>query len=296
MRSEVWLNGHFVPAIEARVPVFDAGLQHGVGLFETMQARNGRVFRVESHLRRLHESAKALSLIPNLLTDRLAHATRETVERSGLRDARVRLTITGGSLNLLAREHRPPPIFTTMIVAQPTVVFKEAAYERGVSVLIAEPRLNPTDPMGGHKTINYWLRLSVLHAAGAAGKDEALWFTTGGRLVGASVGNAFVVRDGLIMTPPVRSAVEGHPVLPGITRAAVIELAAREGFRTEERHLTLPEVLAADEIFLTNSTWGVLPVSSIEGQEIGNGVAGPFAMRFRTLLTRLIEAETRESQ
>jgi len=295
MMPEVWLNGGFVPAVEARVPVFDAGLQHGIGLFETMLVRNGRVFRVDAHLRRLAESAKSLALIPNLAVQRLADATRETVARSGLRDARVRLTLTGGSLNLLAREHRPPPVFTTMIVAQPRVHFKEAAYERGVRVQIAEPRLNPTDPMGGHKTINYWQRLSVLHAAGAAGMDEALWFTTGGRLVGACVGNAFVVRDGVLLTPPARSEVDGHPVLPGITRAAVLELAKREGVEFDEQHLTLPEVLASDELFLTNSTWGILPVASIEGQDIGAGAPGALAIRFRALLTDLIDAETRES-
>lgn len=295
MRPEVWLNGDFVSAMEARIPVFDAGLQHGVGLFETMLAHNGRIFRLEAHLDRLRSSAAELGLTKGLLVDMLAKAARATVERSGLREARVRLTITGGSLNLLAREHRPPPHFTTMIVAQPAVRFKEEAYDRGVHVQIAEPRLNPTDPMGGHKTINYWLRLSVLNAAGKAGFDEALWFTTGGRIVGASIGNAFVVEGDSVVTPPIRSELEAHPVLPGITRAALIELAARAGVAVQERHLSLAEVLAAEEIFLTNTTWGVLPVSQIEGQAIGSGVAGPISRRFRELLMDLIEAETRGS-
>ncbi|MBX3356230.1 MAG: aminotransferase class IV family protein [Phycisphaeraceae bacterium] len=294
MRPEVWLNGAFVSATEARVPVFDAGLQHGIGLFETMLAKNGRVFRVDAHLRRLAESASILGLTKSIPMERLRAATVATVERSGLRQARVRLTLTGGSLNLLARERRPPAHFTTMIVAQPAVVFKPEAYEQGVRVQVAEPRLNPTDPMGGHKTVNYWLRLSVLHAAGEAGMDEALWFTTGGRLVGASIGNAFAVIDGVIVTPPVRSETEGHPVLPGITRAAVLEVASIEGIAVDERHLTLAEILAADEIFLTNSTWGVLPVSSVEGQSIGSGRCGPVARAMRSAIMDLIDVETRE--
>jgi len=293
IRPEVWLNGAFVAATEARVPVFDAGLQHGCGLFETMLARNGRVFRPEAHLQRLRDSSSTLGLTAGVRVEPLVAAVHETVARTGLRDARVRLTLTGGSLNLLGREHRPPPVYTTMIVAQPAVAFKEAAFERGVSVQLAEPRLSPSDPMGGHKTINYWLRLSVLRAAGAAGMDEVLWFSTAGRLVGASVANAFIVRDGVVITPPTRSEVEGHPVLPGITRSAIIELAAHEGIATEERHLTLPEVLAADELFLTNSTWGVLPVASVERQPIGRGTVGTMAQRFRSLLNGLIDAETR---
>lgn len=295
MRHVVWLNGSFVPAVEARVPVFDAAIQHGIGLFETMLARHGRVFRPEAHLRRLRTSAATLGLTDSIDVDRLAAAVQQTVEHNLLREARVRLTITGGSLNLLARERRPPPVFTTTIVAQPMVAFSELAYEHGIQAMVAEPRLSPADPMGGHKTINYWLRLSVLREAGAAGKDEALWFSTAGRLIGASVGNAFAVRDGVLVTPPARSEVEGHPTLPGITRAAVMELARRESLPVEERHLTLPEVLAADELFLTNSTWGVLPVAAVEGQPIGDGVAGPVAGRFRRLLSDLIEAETRGS-
>lgn len=295
MRQLVWLNGSFVPAVEARVPIFDAGLQHGIGLFETMLARHGRVFRPEAHLRRLQASAKALGLTDDVNVERLAEAVQSTVERTLLRDARVRLTITGGSLNLLARERRPPAVFSTMIVAQPMVAFQELAYERGIQAHVAEPRLSPADPMGGHKTINYWLRLSVLREAGAAGRDEALWFSTAGRLIGASIANAFVMRDGVLLTPPVRSDVDGHPNLPGITRAAILELAARASIPLSERHLTLTDVLGADEVFLTNSTWGVLPVAAVEGNEIGDGVAGPAAGRFRKLLNDLIEAETRGS-
>ncbi len=295
MHPVVWLNGLFVPPEEARIPLFDAAVQHGVGLFETMRAEHGRIFRAEAHLRRLQESARMLGLDPALSAPALARAAQLTVERSGIASARVRLTMTGGSLNLLAKQQRTPAHLTIAIAVQPLAPFAEAAYVLGIRAQVAEPRLSPADPFAGHKTINYWPRLAVLQQTAASGGDEALWFTTGGRLVGASVGNAFVVRDGTLVTPPARRDGEVQPTLPGITRAAVLEIAAREGLDASEAPILMADLLAADEVFLTNSMWGVLPVSRLEDRPIGAGAPGPVTQRMRTQLTELIEAETGRS-
>lgn len=295
MRSVVWLNGLFVPPEEAQLPIFDAAVQHGIGLFETMRAEHGRLFRAEAHLRRLEQSARVLGLADSLSVPALAQAAQLTVERCRLDSARVRITVTGGSINLLARTQRTPAHRTVAIAAQPLSPFSEENYAIGVRVQVAEPRVSSADPFAGHKTINYWPRLAVLHQTGAAGADEALWFTTGGRLVGASVGNAFVVRDGEIATPPARSSTESHPTLPGITRAAVMEIAAAEGRAVNEKPILMHDLLGADEIFLTNSMWGVLPVSKLEDRPVGPGSPGPVAKRMREGLRDLIESETRRS-
>lgn len=314
MSATVWLNGEFVGPGEARVSAFDAGLQHGVGLFETMLAGRGGVFRLFEHLTRMQVSARALGLSESLRVNPLAEAVRRTVERAGLERARVRLTITPGSLNMLAAARGAPgveaPDPTVMIVAQPATAYPEAMFEQGVLATIAEGRLNPLDESEGHKTVNYWRRLRALRDAGAKGAGEAIFLQISNHLAGGAVSNLFVVRDGVVLTPIARgeeadvagvgggpdSASSGarlmrSPVLPGVTRGVVMALAKREGVPVTRRMLSIADLLDADEAFLTNSGWGVLPVSRVEGKAINGGVVGPVTRALGEGWRREVEAE-----
>lgn len=277
-------------ADEARVSAFDAGLQHGVGLFETMSARVSdgvvAVFRLEEHIERLIGSAGELGLSVSLKAPALADAVAKTVLESGLARARVRLTVTGGDLNLLTRgkvdaggAKAGDP--TVLIVAQPATEYPPEMFERGVMVSVADLKLNPFDPMAGHKTLNYWGRLRELQVAAAKKAGEALVFTVTNHLAGGCVSNVFVVKGGEMVTPIARGEEpEGKgiaipsPVLPGITRGWVVEWAARRRVRVHRRMVTIEDVLGADEVFLTNSSWGVLPVVAVEKKEIGDGEVG----------------------
>lgn len=294
---EVWLNGTWLPRDSAAISVFDAGLQHGVGLFETMHARNGRVFRVRDHLERLRRSATELRLTESLRIDPLIEVIESVVERNALREARVRLTLTGGDLNLLhATGERPEQGPTILVVAQPPTRYPDELFVRGVRVMVADGRVNPLDRAEGHKTLSYWTRLAALQAAGAAGASEAVWFSVTNHLACGCVSNIFLFRDGTLLTPyargeEARSALPA-PVLPGITRAAILELAEASGIPCERTMLSIDDVFAADEIFLTNSSWGVLPVVGIEKTQIGKGVPGPIASRLRTAWRELVERET----
>src|SRR5262245_23668928 len=128
----VWLNGAFVDRTDAKVSAFDAGFQHAVGLFETMLARHHRVFRGERHLERIAESARVLGLTESLRTGPLLEAVESAVRRNELASARVRLTITGGDLNLLVSQGAPRlPDPTILIVAQPATAYPDAMFERG---------------------------------------------------------------------------------------------------------------------------------------------------------------------
>jgi branched-chain amino acid aminotransferase len=294
---DVWLNGAWLPRDEARISVFDAAFQHGVGLFETMLARNGRVFRVRDHLERLRRSATELRLTESLHIDPLAEAIQSVVDRSGLREARVRLTLTGGDLNLLASSgqravHEP----TILIVAQPPTRYPDELFAKGVRVMVADGRVNPLDRAEGHKTLSYWTRLAALQSAGAAGASEAVWFSVTNHLACGCVSNIFLYRDGTLLTPyargeEARSALPA-PVLPGITRATILELADELGIPAERTMLSIDDVFAADEIFLTNSSWGVLPVIAIEKTQIGPGSPGTIAGRLRTAWRERVERET----
>ncbi len=341
----VFLNGRFCAADGAMVSAFDAGFQHGVGLFETMLASvsggEARVPFLGDHLDRLVESARALGLSESLRRDPLGDAVVETAERAaremngagngngtgsgkggGETRLRVRLSITGGDLNMLSRarragvesgvepdaesgagsgagesrasgggvEHNP----TLLIHAQRATEYPEAMFERGVLVTLADLRINPFNPLEGHKTLSYWARLRELQAAAAKRAGEALVFTITNHLAGGCVSNAMIVKDGVIHTPIARGEEEQEatrsggngvpipsPVLPGVTRKVVTRLAGEIGIEVRRRMITIHEILSADEVFLTNSSWGVLPVTRVESQAIGNGEVGEVTRQVR---------------
>ena len=295
---QAWLDGKFVPMDEARVSAFDAGFQHGVGLFETMSARHGRVFRGLEHMERMRASAKELGLADSLRPEALVDAAEATLAANAMEHARVRVTLTGGDMNMLARtapEVRHDP--TVLVQVQPPTPYPPALFEKGVGVRIADGQLNVADPFAGHKTLWYWPRLHALQRAAAAGMQEALWFDVTRALACGCVSNAFLVRHGALVTPlargeepkdsPVRS-----PVLPGITRGAILSLAEESGIEVRRERVEVGAVLDADELFLTNSSWHVLPVVAVEQRTIGKGEPGEVTRTLRAALLERIDRET----
>ncbi len=287
---------------DAKVSLFDAGLQHGVGLFETMAARNGSIFRPMAHLERLKASAVQLGLLEVLQLEPLAEAICMTLEKNEAAEARVRLTLTAGDLRMLnspgvanASQRSDP---TIAIVVQPPTPYPAELFSRGVRACVAEARLNTQDPFAGHKTIWYWPRLAELQRAAATGSSESIFFTNTNRLACGAVSNIFVVSGGVIRTPSARgdAGVTDAPVLPGVTRAVVFECAQASGIEVETRDLTIDHLLGADEVFLTNSSWGVLAVVAVERTAIGQGTPGPIAAELRRSYLEVVERETDESR
>lgn len=293
---QVWLNGKFIDREAATISAFDAGIQHGVGLFETCAARNGRIVRAEAHTKRLVDSAQALLLSDTLRAPPLAEALQKAVEHNEMDEARVRLTVTGGDLSFAyaARERRVDP--TILIDVQPHTVYPDAFFEKGVMATIAKGRLNPTSPMAGHKTLNYWPRIHALQHAAAAKAGESLWFTVTNHLACGCVSNVFLVIDGVLALPfargedPVDAA--GPAVLPGITRSIILELCESMGIEARRCTIDIDRLLSADEVFLTNSSWGVLPVVAVEKKKIADGAVGEMTTRLREAWLDLVERET----
>lgn len=289
MQETVWIDGSFVERADARMSAFDAAFQHGVGLFETMLAAGGRVFRLAEHMARIDRSARALGLTESLKTRALAETVEMVLGRSGLAEgdarARIRLTLTGGDLNMLARSGAGPASPTVMVAVQPATAYPDEMFERGVGIMVAEAKANPLNPFEGHKTVNYWWRLRALQQASGAGMGEALVLQVTNHICGGAVSNLFAVHDGTLVTPIARgeeaAGAVPSPVLPGITRAAVIELAGRMGIGCDTRMMAIDDVLDAGEVFLTNSGWGVLPVVRVEGKEIGSGLPGEITGKLR---------------
>ena len=308
---DIWINGSLVADDKATVSVFDAGLQHGIGLFETMAAHNGRCFRVEQHVDRLIKSASLLRLTDRLHAEPLVAAIQQAVDHSGLSNARVRLTVTGGNLNALQRTGEGPQDPTIIIAAQPPTEYPESFFANGVAATLAPGRLNPWDVAAGHKTLNYWSRISALQHAAAVGSGESLWLTPDAHVACGSVSNIFLITGGVLITPPARGEQERGemvpPILPGITRSVVLELASKAGLTTKMEMPTLDDLMEADEVFLTNSSWNVLPVTSLgltvqaetvdaepelRRHRIAQGEVGHITADLRAAILECIEHET----
>ncbi len=284
---KAWINGQFVEFADAKVGFFDGGFQHGVGLFETMLARNGAVLRLEAHLERLATSARELRLFDPLRVEPLAEAVQLCLEANELKDARIRITLTAGDMGRpfaganAAGERPAPPQPTIAVHVQPPTRYPDEIFDNGVGVTIAEGRANPHDRFASHKTLMYWPRIATLQRAAELGCSEALWFTTRSHLASGSVSSVFLVKDGRIRVPFARGEEpmqDGKPafhapVLPGCTRAAIILWAEGTGIEVERAELTINDLLAADEVFLTNSSWGVMPVVRVEQHQVGAGKA-----------------------
>ena len=289
----MFVDGQLVSRDGAAVSVFDAGFQHGVGLFETMRATvegdTVRVMDLEAHLDRLQESAALLKLSDDLKTGALGEAVEITAKEAGIAEARIRLTVTGGNLNLLSGAGRSGHQPTVVIQVQDATAYPDEMFAQGVGVTIAESKANPLDPTAGHKTLNYWWRLRELQAAAAKGAAEAVVLMVTNHLCGGCVSNLFCVRDGVIETPIARGEEAGpealpSPVLPGITRMKVIGAAKAMGVEVRSRMMSVGDLLDADEVFLTNSSWGVLPVVRVEAEAIGGGGVGEVTKRVRGAL------------
>ena len=293
---DVFLNGKMLPPDQALLPADDAGLQHAVGLFETMSAYHGRIFRLSQHLERLRQSATHLGLSRDMDIDALTQAVQITLDHNQIDQARIRLTVTAGSMSMLAGGGSGGAAGTILIQPTEPTQYDPKYFEEGITVLVAQPGANPFDPLAGHKTLNYWGRLRTLRQAASAGAGEAIWMNITNHLAGGAISNLFLVKDGELLTPIARGEEIDKslpaPVLPGITRAAVIELAEAKGVTVHKRMLSIEDLVEADEAFLTNSSWHVLPISKVEKSELGNGKAGEMTTQLREALLALIEEET----
>lgn len=283
LRHWVSLNGMLMPAEEARISVFDAGFMQGIGLFETMRAYDGHVFRLQQHLDRLTNSARALGWTVLPETEDLADNVRQVLSATAGADARVRLTVTTGSLHAGAAD---TPELTVVATAAPGERYPDECYIKGVTVVVSGYRQHASDPTIGHKTTSYFARLASLRAAHAQLAFEALWFTPEDYLAEGAISSVFVVRDECLLTPPLDT-----PVLPGITRAAVIELAVELDIPVREQPLTLGDVMASEEAFLTNSMMEAVPVVRIGREPIGNEKPGETTRKLAVAYGELIDRE-----
>ena len=286
MTEWVCLNGRLISADEARISVFDSSFMQGVGLFETMRAYSGRVFRLERHLDRLANSARILgwSVIPE--PEITKPHVEQVVQACAGQNIRIRLTVSPGSLRLIEEQ---PPEPTIAVTASPGGTYPDEYYQQGVSVLSAPGQQNRFDPTCAHKTTSYFTRLTALREAHLRGAFEKLFLTDDVHLAEGTISSVFIVQDGKLLTPPLDT-----PILPGITRATVIELALEMKLPVQETALTLAQVKSADEVFLTNSMMEIMPVARVDGDAVRDGKPGELTCQLIQTYKALVARECRD--
>jgi branched-chain amino acid aminotransferase len=284
VREWVCINGQLLSADQACISVFDSGFMQGVGLFETLRAYRGRVFRLQLHLDRLAQSARTLGwgLVPDSAA--MSDCIEQVVGATEADEVRVRLTVTTGSLRVSDSE---PPALTLVATASAGARYPVELYANGVTLVVSRYRQSAADPTIGHKTTSYFARLASLREAHAVGAFESLWLTPDERVAEGAISSLFAVRDETLLTPPLDT-----PVLPGITRAAVIELSAGLRIPVREQALRLQDLLAADELFLTNSLMQLMPVVRIGREAIGTEKPGDVTRRLAEAYDQRVVRET----
>jgi len=288
MSEIVYLNGSLIPRSQARISALDYGFLYGFGLFETMRAYGGQVFRLDSHLNRLAHSAEILGLPIQALD--LKGAVRDTIQANKLSDARVRITISigeGGMVPDSSACTQP----TVLILAGHYKPYPKQIYEKGFRAVVSSIRRNSQSPLSRLKSANYLENMLAKQEARAAGVDEAICLNEKGFLAEASMSNIFLVNDGILRTPGEESGI-----LPGITRKVVLELASQLGINTFEQDIRLDELFQAQEAFLTNSLMEIMPLTEINGKPVGSGEAESVTRRLMANYKKLVPPSMTSAQ
>jgi len=286
MVEKVFLNDELVDIDKAHISATDSGFLYGAGLFETMRSYNGTIFALKDHLDRLFFSTRALSISHTYDRKYLTDAIYKVLRANKLTDARLRLTLTSGPMSQ-SDEQRKPTLLVTATKLQP---YPAEYYKKGVLVVLCPFRQNAGEPTCGHKTISYFPRMIALNRAHQKRAAEALWFTTNNLLAEGCISNVFLVKDSVLHTPPIET-----PVLAGVARKTVCQIALKNSIKLLEKDLSIDDVLAADEIFLTNVIMQIMPVTAVEKHTVGDGKVGSLTKKLQREFDKLINNEYRTS-
>lgn len=271
---KVWIDGNIVDGKDARLSVTDHGFLYGDGIFEGMRAYNGRMFRLDDHLRRLQVSARALDLaIPGGI-DHVRNVVLQTVAATGSAEAYIRLLVTRGE-GPLGVDPTTCPESKLICIVDTVDLFPAERAARGVDLVTASLRRPSADVLDPRvKSLNYLNNVLCKGEARRRGADDALLLNQQGAVAECTGANIFAVQGGMVTTPPCTDGA-----LDGITRRTILELCERLGIPARERTMGRIDFFAADEAFLTGSGARVVAVRSLDGQPIGESTPGAITAR-----------------
>lgn len=284
MSTKVWLSTHGRPLDPeaATISVFDRGFLYGDSVYETMRTVAGTVIvEVDAHLQRLRRSADGIAFELPFTDVELVDAMTRTLAAAGNRESRIRLVITRGTgpINLDTRVAGTPVV---VVVVEPLPEYPPEAYEAGVSAVIVDR----SGVMPGLKTGNYLGNILALRRAHQLEADDAIMCNAAGEVTEGATSNVFVVRDGRVATPCLTTGL-----LAGITRDTVLRLFHELlGEPVDERTLMPDDLRQADELMLTSSVRGVMPVTTLDGEPVGDGRAGPSSRKLLAAYAEYLRA------
>jgi branched-chain amino acid aminotransferase len=285
MPGKIYINGKLLPTEEATVSVYDHGLLYGDGVFEGLRSYGGKVFRLQQHIQRLWESAKAIWLEIPIAPDVMAKAINDTLKANGLQDAYIRVVVTrgAGTLGLDPNRTSNPQV---IIIADRISLYPDELYQKGLDIItVSVTRNHPAALNPRIKSLNYLNNILAKIEGLQAGCIEALMLNHKGEVAECTGDNIFLVRRGELLTPPIEAGI-----LEGITRDAVIELAGEAGLTVREIPLTKHDVYIAEECFLTGTAAEVVPVVKVDSRVIGQGTPGPVTRDLMERFHRLARA------
>ena len=270
MSLKVYIDGKLYDKEDAKISVFDHGLLYGDGVFEGIRSYGGKVFRLDAHLDRLWNSAKAIHLAIPISRQQMAEAIRQTLAVNSIQDGYIRVVVTRGSgtLGLDPNRCTHPQV---IVITDKIALYPEEFYRKGLEIVTASTMRNHPAALNPRiKSLNYLNNILAKIEGHQAGCVEALMLNHKGEVAECTGDNIFVVRDGRLLTPPIDAGT-----LEGVTRQAVLDLARQAGIAAAEIALTRHDVYIADECFLTGTAAEIVPVVKVDARPIGDGRPGP---------------------
>jgi len=283
---QIYIDGKFLPEEDAKISVFDHGLLYGDGIFEGIRLYNGRVFRLEEHLRRLYDSAKAILLEIPMTVEEMTEAILESCRLNDLHDGYIRLIVTRGK-GSLGLSISSCPKASVIIIAANIALYEESKYETGLKIVTCTTRRpTPASLSPQVKSLNYLNNVMAKIEAAAGGGEEGLMLNEQGYVAECTGDNIFLIRDGRATTPPVSAGS-----LDGITRGVAIEILESLGVPVTEQNLVRHDVYTADECFLTGTAAEVIAGVELDGRLIGDGKPGPITQKAVEAYRKIVNSE-----
>jgi branched-chain amino acid aminotransferase len=279
------MDGKWCDRSTAVVSVYDHGLLYGDGVFEGIRVYGGKIFRLVEHLDRLFDSAKAIWLTIPMPKEELAAVTEEAVRRSGIAEAYLRHIVTRG-VGDLGLDPRKCPRPSVLVIVDTIKLWPEQVYEAGLNVVTAGTPIPQRESLSPRvKSLNYLAHILAKIEGIHAGADEVIMLDSAGALAEGSGQNIFVVKNGIVRTPPVYAGI-----LKGVTRDVVMELAGAAGYVVEETILNRYDLYTADEAFFTGTASEVVAIRQVDGRIIGTGKSGPITRDIRARFQALVRS------
>ena len=279
----IWIDGKFVNKADAVVSVFDHGLLYGDGVFEGIRVYAGNIFKLEEHITRLYQSAKAIMLELPMMPDEMSDIVLKAVARDASEDSYIRVVVTRGEGNLgLDPSSCARP--SVIVIVDKVQLYPKDLYDSGIRVITASVRRIPPECLDpAIKSLNYLNNVLARAEATRAGCHEALLLSTEGNVAECSADNVFVIKDDKLMTP--------HPSagsLDGITMRTVMLLAGRLKLKAGFETLILDDIYSAHECFLTGTGAEIVPVVEVDGHAVGTGKPGPLTLELSRAYRELV--------